>query len=378
MIDRKLLRNIDVPLIIAAILIIAFGLTAISSATHVTDSKLDSSFSFVERQITFAIIGLGLVYFVLNFHYEELAKYSKYLYVINILLLGAVLVMGQVTNGANSWIPIGPFKLQPSEFSKVITIICFADYLTKRQGKLNSIKEIILAFMYVGVPMAIIMKQPDLGTTLVFIAISFGMLFIAGGNWKFLLTLVLSGLIAIFTMYYLYDQHKMSFILEDYQWARLTSFVDPSKDPKDTGYHLIQSEVAIGSGGLYGKGLYQGTQNQLNFLPEQHTDFIFSVVGEELGFAGVSTALLLLFFLVYRSIKIASQAKDMFGTLIAVGIVSMLVFHILENAGMTVGLMPITGIPLPFFSYGGSSLWTNMIALGLLLNIGMRRQKLIF
>lgn len=378
MIERKLLRNLDFTLILATILVIAFGLLVISSATHVTAATGEDSFYFVKKQATFAFIGIGLIYFILNIHYEEIAKYSKYLYIINIIFLLIVLIVGKATNGQVSWISLGPVKLQPSEFSKVIMIICFGNYLAKRQGELNTIKDIFLAFLYIGIPMAIIMMQPDLGTTLVFVAISFGMLFISGANWRILLTLILVGIITIFSMYYLHDKHNINVALKDYQWKRLTSFVDPSKDPQGTGYHLIQSEVAIGSGGVYGKGLYKGTQNQLNFLPEQHTDFIFSVVGEELGFVGVVSALSILFFIVYRCIRIAVISKDMLGTAMAVGVASMLVFHILENAGMTVGLMPITGIPLPFISYGGSSLWTNMISIGLLLNIGMRRQKLLF
>lgn len=378
MIDRKLLRNLDYSLILAAILVIAFGLVVISSATRVTMAEGGDSLFFVKKQLVFALIGVSLIIFILRINYDEFAKYSKHLYGTMLAMLILVLLIGTKIKGQVSWISIGSFNLQPSEFAKFILIICFADYLAKRQGKLHQIKEVILAFIYVGIPMFIIMKQPDLGTTLVFIAITFGMLFVAGGNWKFLTSIALLGLIGIFSIYYLHVNYNVNFPLEKHQWKRLTTFVDPMQEPKGSGYNLIQSQVAIGSGGLYGKGLYEGTQNQLNFIPEQHTDFIFSVVGEELGFIGVTGALALLFFIVYRSIRIAAMAKDMFGTLIATGIVSMLVFHILENAGMTVGLMPITGIPLPFFSYGGSSLWTNMISLGLLLNIGMRRQKLLF
>jgi len=226
--------------------------------------------------------------------------------------------------------------------------------------------------------MLLVLKQPDLGTSLVFVAIMFGMLFVAGARPKHLIILILTGALlvgGILTAQLVFGLEKP---LKPHQLDRLTTFVNPYKDPRGTGYHVIQSLVSLGSGGLWGKGLYQGSQTRLNFLPEQKNDFIFSVVGEEFGFIGALVLLFLFYIFVIRGIKIAMGSKDMLGTLLATGIVSMIVFHLLVNIGMAAGIMPITGIPLPFFSYGGSSMLSNMIGVGILLNVYLRRQVLTF
>lgn len=378
MIDKRLLRNFDYTLLITVLLIIAFGLVILSSATHITMFKDGDQYAFVKKQAMAIVFGLFAMGAVLSMNYNSLAKYYRVIYAVNIILLLAVKFIGKEAKGAQSWISLGFVNLQPSEIAKVFVIITFAAYLVKRQGELNTFKDILPSFLHMGVPMLLILLQPDLGTALVFTAIFFGMLFVAGANPRVLFAIILAGAIAVGGV--LYGQIALGWDkpLKDYQLKRLTIFVDPYQDMRGSGYHVIQSQVAIGSGGLWGKGLYQGTQNQLNFLPEQETDFIFSVVGEELGFAGVTAALLLFFILVYRGVRIAAKARDMFGTLLAAGIVSMIVFHLLVNIGMTAGIMPITGIPLPLFSYGGSSMMANLIAIGILLNINLRRQKLMF
>lgn len=376
--DKKLLRNLDFSLIIVTIAIIIFGLIIISSATHVTQADRADPFGKVLRQSVSVIIGIIVIGFILRLNYEDLGRYSKWLYGINIALLIFVELKGRVAGGAQSWIELGPLVIQPSEFAKISIIITFAHYLSHQQGKLDTLWSLVPSLVHVGIPMLLIIVQPDLGTALVFVAIMFSMLFVAGANSWYLGGMMGAGGLSVFGILYAHIVYGIKIPLEDYQVKRLTIFLDPYSDPAGAGYHVIQSQIAIGSGGLAGKGLFKGMQNQLNFLPAQHTDFIFSVVGEELGFIGASLLLLLFLFMSYRMIRIAAQAKDMFGTLLVTGVASMIVFHILVNVGMTVSMMPITGIPLPFFSYGGSAMLTNLVAVGIVLNVHMRRQKLLF
>lgn len=368
MLSRRLLKNLDFSVIVVTSLIILISLIIIGSATHVNTPSEDR-YWYVQRQGIFAFMNVIFIFVMLHFDYKSLAKFGNSLYVINLVMLLAVMFVGQSALGAQRWIQIGPISLQPSEFSKLIMIISLASLLDKKMGRLNSFKEIIPVFLYVGIPFLLVLKQPDLGTSLVFLAILFGMIFVAGISSKHLL-LIFSAAAAFMPIFWHF--------LKDYQKMRLTVFIDPNVDPLGSGYHIIQSKIAIGSGMLLGKGLFAGTQSQLNFLPENHTDFIFAVIGEELGFIGAVIILLLYFFLLYRGIKIAGLAKDNFGTLLATGITSMLTFHVLVNVGMTAGIMPVTGIPLPLMSYGVSSLTTNMISIGILLNIYMRRQKILF
>ncbi|MBM7854524.1 rod shape determining protein RodA [Desulfohalotomaculum tongense] len=393
MLFRRIWRRLDYVLLCTVLLVIAFSLITIASATHITTPKnvgeesqllfgilnLDAM-SFVIKQLIWTLMGLIIMLAVIFFSYEDWPKYARALYIFNVLMLMAVIFIGKTALGAQRWIAVGPFVLQPSEFAKIIIIVTFANFLANREGKLNTIKDFIPAFAFIGFPMLLILMQPDLGTSLVFMAIMFGMMFMAGANPKLLGGIIGGGGLVGFGWLYAYFKNpgKVWIPLHDYQVDRLTIFMDPYRDPLGDGYHIIQSQIAIGSGGLFGKGIFNGSQNQLNFLPEQHTDFIFSVVGEEFGFVGTVLVLALFFIIVYRGIFIASQAKDTFGTLLAAGVVSMMVFHILVNVGMTVGIMPVTGLPLPFFSYGGSSMITNMIAIGILQNVYSRRKKLVF
>ncbi|WP_019553304.1 rod shape-determining protein RodA [Propionispira raffinosivorans] len=366
--NNRLLRRLDITMIATVAAIIVISLVIIGSATHI-NTPSDERYWFVQRQGIFAIINGLLIFFLLNFDYKMLQHYGNRLYIFNLIMLVAVMVLGQSALGAQRWIQIGPITLQPSEFSKIIMIISLAAILEDKIGKLNTFKDLLPIAAYLGVPFLLVLKQPDLGTSLVFLAIFVGMIFAAGVNLRLLAMIFGAGIACLPVLWH---------FLKDYQKMRIMVFMDPNVDPLGSGYHIIQSKIAIGSGMLFGKGLFGGTQSQLNFLPENHTDFIFAVVGEELGFVGAAILLILYLILLYRGVKIAREASDNFGMLLAVGISSMLAFHVLVNVGMTTGIMPVTGIPLPLMSYGVSSLTTNMMSIGILLNIYMRRQKILF
>lgn len=378
LIERRMLNKFDFTLIIVTLLIIVFGLIILSSATHATMTRDGDTLAYVKKQAFSIMLGFIVIGLITKIDYAEIAKHAKFIYIFNLLLLASVMIFGNEQNGAKSWIPIGPFYLQPSEFAKIAIIITFSVYLAGREGKLNRFVDLLPTFVFFGLPMLLIMMQPDLGSTLVFIAIYFGMLFVAGARPRNLLILIMLGVFLVGGVLTAQLKFGVTKPLKPYQLDRLTIFVNPYKDPRGAGYHVIQSQVALGSGGLWGKGLYKGSQTQLNFLPEQRNDFIFSVVGEETGFVGSVSLLVLFYLFIYRCVKIAASAKDKVGTLIATGFISMMIFHLLINIGMAAGIMPITGIPLPFFSYGGSSMLTNLIGIGLLFNIYSRRQVLTF
>lgn len=378
MIDRKLVKNVDWYFVINILAILAMSILVLPSATATVTSD---AYYFVRKQLLWIALGVVALGMVLSLDYNWLRRFTRFIYVANVVLLIAVLIIGKESNGAQSWIVLGPFQLQPSEFAKVSMIITFAHYLDVRQGKLHRVRNLIPCFAHFMIPMGLILLQPDLGTSLVFIAIMLGMMFVAGANPKLLVGIIALGLLVVTGALVAHFEFGVPLPLKDYQIMRLVVFLNPYNDGfggRGAGYNIIQSLIAIGSGGLFGKGLFNGSQVQLNFLPEHHTDFIFSVVGEELGFVGAGFLLLLYFNLIYRSIRIASQAKDMFGTLLVMGVTSMIGFHVLENVGMTISMMPVTGLPLPLFSYGGSFMVANMIALGLILNVNIRRKKIVF
>jgi len=365
---KRFLKRLDYPLLFASLAIVLYSLIIISSATHINTPGEDR-FWYVQRQGLFSIMNIAIAALFLNFDYRGLQQYGKKLYIFNLVMLLAVMLFGHAALGAQRWIQIGPISIQPSEFSKLIMIICMASVLEAKMGDLNRLRDLIPVAAYIGLPFVLVLKQPDLGTSLVFMAIFFGMVIACGMPWKYLIGTILAG-VASFPLLW-------NFVLKDYQKMRLSVFIDPNVDPLGSGYHIIQSKIAIGSGLLFGKGLFEGTQSQLNFLPENHTDFIFAVVGEEFGFVGAVILLLLYLIVFWRGIKIAKEAGDMFGRLLAVGITSMLAFHVLVNVGMTTGIMPVTGIPLPLMSYGVSALTTNILAIAILLNVNMRKQKLV-
>lgn len=387
MLDRRTFKNLDFLFVFILLLLLGASLLILSTASlNVIESK---PYFYVKNQAMWVGVGLVITAVVASIDYQKFRKYSWWIYGLNIALLLAVFFVGTSAKGAQRWIPVtSTFNIQPSEFAKIFIILTFSDFLAKRQGKLSRFRDFIPPFLYVAIPMALIFKQPDLGTTLVFAAVFVGMMFVAGANpWKFGGLLAGGVLIVIIGLWLHFSTDLPGFLkfaeglplpLQDYQLKRLTIFMDPMSDTSGDGYHIIQSIWAIGSGGLWGKGYREGTQAQLNFLPEHHTDFIFSVVGEEFGFIGTITLLFLFAVFLLRAISIATKSRDVYGMLVSSGVISMFVFHILVNVGMTSGIMPVTGIPLPLISYGGSAMLTNMISIGLLLSINIRRQRLLF
>ncbi|PRR74986.1 Peptidoglycan glycosyltransferase MrdB [Moorella humiferrea] len=378
MLERRHWRNLDYYFVGSVAAILAVSLAVLSSAGA---NMAPDPYYYVKKQLIWILIGLVGLFLVLLIDYEQLKRYHHALYVFNLILLAAVFLIGHQAKGAQRWINLGFFLLQPSEFAKTITIITLACFLDKRQGRLNRWQDLILPFVYVALPMLLILKQPDLGTSLVLLAILFGMLYVGGANPRLLLIIAGSGIAIAGLALFAHFRFGLPLPLEDYQLRRLVVVLNPYNDGQGgtgAGYHVIQSQIAIGSGGWWGVGWRQGSQAQLNFLPEHHTDFIFSVVGEELGFVRAVGVLGLYFILLYRMLRIAAHAKDMFGALLVSGVASTFAFHILVNVGMTTGIMPVTGIPLPLFSYGGSSMLANMLALGLVLNVNLRRQKILF
>lgn len=365
---RRYIRNLDWILILTVFLLTGVGLVLIASATHTEALRTGVNY-FVQRQGLFLAVDVLLVILLLRLDYHVLKQVALPLYVITLILLLGVMFFGHSTMGAQRWIRLGPVIFQPSEFSKVFIIACLAAFLDKQAGSLEHWKEYLPAGLFLLAPFVLVLRQPDLGTALVFGAIGFSMFWVCGFKtrwiaWMTGVLICLSPLIWHF--------------LHEYQRNRIRVFLNPELDPFGAGYHVIQSKIAIGSGLLLGKGWMQGTQSQLNFLPENHTDFIFAVAGEEFGFIGVVVILLLYLILIWRGLTIALNAEDRFGMLLATGITGMYLFHVLVNIGMTAGIMPVTGVPLPFLSYGVSSLTTNMLLAGLLLNINLRKTRLQF
>jgi rod shape determining protein RodA len=350
-------KNIDYVLLLIVFVLVLFGLIIVYSASF-QDSDRAGEFN---RQLVYFFIGLALLVFFTSTDYRTLLKLEIYLYISSIIILLLVIFIGHSALGAQRWISFGSFSFQPSEFAKIILIIS----LTSRLSRENALKfeELAGTFLYVGLPMILILMQPDLGTALVLIAILFAMLFVRGFNPLYIGGLALTGAAVL------------PFILKDYQKQRLLTFLNPQQDPAGAGWNIIQSITSIGSGQFMGRGLMQGRLTQLSFVPEHSTDFIFAVLGEELGFLGAASLIMLYFFLLWKIFRIAKRAKDLPGVLLSVGIFAMFLFHIFVNIGMTMGVMPVTGVPLPFMSYGGSALIANMSSIGILLGIFYRKEK---
>lgn len=364
-------RRIDSTLLLTVLGLGIISLMIISSATHANIGHT-GQYDFLMKQGIFLVGGLVIAGASIYFDYRKLLKFVPALFVTNLVMLLIVKFAGASALGAQRWIQIGPFTLQPSEFAKLIMIICLARLLSKGRDKggYRTWKSLIPVAALMFAPTLLIFIQPDLGTSLAFASITFGMLYICGLNMK-LVRHALIALVVVFPLIWF-------FVLHSYQKMRILVLFNPSVDPYGSGYHVIQSKISIGSGGFLGQGLFEGTQSQLNFLPENHTDFIFSVIGEELGFIGAVFVLFLYFLLLYRTLMISRSSGDSFGSLLACGIFSMWLFQIFINVGMTLGIMPVTGIPLPFMSYGGSALLMNLLCAGLLMNIYLRRKKLMF
>ena len=375
----KRLKFLDKSFVAALIVMLSFGMMILLSASNGISSD---PFYYLKKQLLWLVVGVSLAILIIRYDYSQLEKYWPYIYGISIFMLLLVLVFGKEVRGTTGWIGIGPLPLvQPAEFTKLLLIIAFADFLNKRKGDMDTLHEIMPCFRFMGIPFLVIMLQPDLGTAMVYVAVTIAMMFIAGANPRVLFGSV--GVVVLLAGLFLFSHFQFGtwLPLDDYQINRLVVFADPYNDGqggRGAGWNTIQSLVAIGSGGLTGKGLFHGSQVQLNFLPEHHTDFIYAVIGEELGFIGAAFIILLYGILLVRAIAISYNAKDSYGSFLVIGISAMWLFHIFENIGMSIGIMPITGIPLPFLSYGGSSMLTNMLAVGLILSVNIRGKKIVF
>ncbi|HIT88591.1 MAG TPA: rod shape-determining protein RodA [Candidatus Coprocola pullicola] len=377
MIAKKQLSNLDFWLIGAICILCIFGIICIGSATHINLGEDPSNFY---KQMVWFAIGIILMLVASVIDYTFFSQFYIFIYIINILMLLAVLLLGENINGATRWISIGPVSLQPSEFAKLIMIFFLAKFLSIKQEKINHMPTLLLVCITVLIPVILIQKQPSLSASLVLLAILCIELFIAGLSFKIIQAVL--AVVIPFIAFILWDVARetpllMDKILKPHQFTRILAFVDPSRD-MDSYYQTEKAINAIGSGQLNGKGLYQGTLNQLSYLPEPHNDFIFSVIGEEFGFIGCSIVLLLLIFIIFRCILIAVSTRDLFSQLIVTGVAGMIAFQTFVNVGVATGIMPNTGMSLPFVSYGGSSMWTNMTAIGLVLNIGMKWSKSLF
>lgn len=376
--NKKLIKNLNWYIPLTAFLLIIIGIIAICSALEL--NKADSmGLVYIQRQVTAAIMGCILVIIIQFFDYRVYRYYSDIIYLSTIGILGIILAVGHTVAGGKRWLNFGPINFQPSELAKIMLILVLAAVIDEKKDDLKHIFGFVKPFIYVLIPFMLIVLQNDLGTSLVLIAIFIGILFVSGANLKIMLGVFGGGFLTVVT--YILSHIYLGvplFFLKEYQLNRLIIFINPDLDPYGKGYNIIQSKIALGSGKLLGKGLFAGTQSQLEFLPEKHTDFIFSVIGEEFGFLGVIIVILLCFFLLWQILEVASKARDDYGRFIATGVAAMFFFHIIENIGMTMGLMPITGLPLPFISYGGSSILTSMIAIGLVINVNLRRKKIIF
>jgi rod shape determining protein RodA len=355
-------RDFDWALLGLVLLLCTISVLEIYSAT------LHTKYSgFHIKQIYW--IGGGMVaMFVFSWiDYHKLIDFVSWAYGVCLVALAAVLAVGQKVLGAKRWIKLGPMHFQPSEWVKLVLIIAVARYFANLGGRSLTWRDIFKAFALVGVPMLLVLKQPDLGTTLTYTPILIAGLLLGGINLR---QSVILGTCALALVAGVWSSGKL---LKPYQKARLTSFINPDNDPRGSGYQLLQSKIAVGSGGVWGKGAAQGTQTQGDFLPIPHADFIFAAFSEEHGFVGAVFVLLLYFFILMRLIQNAQTAADLSGSLIIMGVVAVLTFQIAVNVGMVIGFMPVTGIPLPLMSYGGSSVLFTFLALGTVMNVRMRR-----
>ncbi len=354
------------PMIMVSIALSGIGLCLVYSATAQLG---EAGRLYVMRQITWCSLGLVLAAVLLIFDYELLDHWALRLYIIIIVALIVVWATGKVAYGSKRWIQMGLMRFQPSEFAKLAVIIILAKYLHTTPGNASSqLMDVLRPLGLAILPACLVLLQPDLGTACVITLIAFSMIIFVGAGKRLLLWTGIGLLALIPIMMFLSGRLLMS-----YQKRRLFSFLNPSYDPLGSGYHLLQSQIAIGSGGLLGKGFLQGTQNQLMFLPVKHTDFIFAILAEEWGFVGCAVVLILFLGLFLRGMTIAGKARDNFGTLLAFGCTVSFFWHVTINVAMVMGLLPVVGVPLSFLSYGGSALLSSFLAISILSNVAMRR-----
>jgi rod shape determining protein RodA len=363
--DRRLAYHFDWLLVALTLAVASVGIVTIYSATVTSEHGSFTTNPLVIRQALYDGIGLAGMVAAVFFDYRRLERYAYVIFAFALVMLVLVPVMGSVGGGARRWINLGVVSVQPSEMIKVGLVVALARYFHRARGTGDlRLRDVAPAFVMLAIPAALILAQPDLGTVGVVTAVFFSILFFAGLRLRSFLLLAIVGGAAVPLLW----GH-----LKPYQQQRVLTFLSPEMDPLGAGYHVIQSKIAIGSGMFWGKGYLHGTQNKLNFLPEQHTDFIFSVFAEEWGYIGALVLIVLYTALVLRGLQISYRAKDRFGSLLAFGIVAIIFWQVVINVGMTSGVLPVVGIPLPFVSYGGSSITSMMIALGLVINVNMRR-----
>jgi len=365
---KRFLRNAEWGILICSLVLLVIGLVALFSATAGSD------YSEFRKQILWFLISIPIIIIVMLIDYNTIAKFAGVFYGIFVVLLIGVLFTEPV-NGARSWYEITEtLKFQPSELAKIFVIMFIATILVKLQkdnkNEINKLHKLLLLLILIGVPLLLIIIQPDYGTAMAFIVSICFMLFVAGIDKKYILTALLIIAITLPLAYV--------FILPEHAKTRIEVFLNPEMDPRGAGYNIIQSKLAIGAGRLFGMGILKGNQTQLGYLYPKTTDFIFSVIGEELGFICAVAVIILYVIMITKAIYVAKTAKNDLGSYIAIGIAGIFFFHMIENIGMTMGLLPITGVPLPFVSYGGSSLLTNFVLVGLLLSISARRKKAFF
>ncbi len=360
---KKLLKNTEWTVLIVSVLLFAIGAVALFSATQGTD--------YVEfkKQIQWFFISIPFLFLAYSIDYNLIARFSTAIYLVMIGLLVGVLFTEPI-NGASSWYQIGGVGIQPSELAKIVVVLFISFLINKLQirdrKEINRFWKLAVTLILMAIPIFLIIKQPDYGTAMAYVFAMVFILFISGIDKKYIIVTFIALAILVPVVYNKLPAHALK---------RIEVFLHPESDPRGDGYNIMQSKLAIGAGQLVGMGLLQGNQTQLGFLYPKTTDFIFSVIGEELGFVATASILVLYVVLITKIVYIAKTAKDNIGSYIAIGIGGIFFFHMLENIGMTIGLLPITGVPLPFVSYGGSSLVTNFICIGLLLNISARRQK---
>lgn len=354
-----MLAGVRWAMLVAALLLSMIGLATVHSASS------ELAIDYLPRQALW--VGVGLLVFLVSFSldYQTLTKFAMGIYLVSIVTLILVLFIGQEAGGSKSWLGFGSYRIQPSEFAKIATVLFLARYLASRNRLILRTREVIVASTIVALPMVLVVLESDLGGAAMFVPMLIGMLWLSGLQWRFVLVCMLIAMVL--------GVAAWGLVLQDYQKERVRTFLSPERDPLGAGYQLQQSKIAVGSGQFMGRGYQQGTQSQLRFLPARHTDFIFSVLAEEWGFLGVGLVLVLYAIYVLNGARVAVRARDRVGILLVVGLLSMFTFHVLYNTAMVVGLVPITGIPIPFLSYGGSFTLANFISTGLILGVDFRR-----
>jgi len=359
----KFFLKLDWVLMASVFLLVTIGLVTLYSMSTFEEGL---GLNYFAKQLIAVAIGFFLMLFFSFYDYRVLISYSTKLYFGAILILLGLLIWGATVRGTTGWIKLGLFNLQPVEMTKLIIIIFLASFLAIKKTHFSIVVRIIASIVLISIPIGLILRQPDFGSAAIIMGVWLTMIFVSGMNKRVMAGLIIVGIIASSSGW---------FMLKTYQKERLINFIDPEQDPLGSGYNVIQSIVAVGSGGLLGKGLGHGSQSQLNFLPEKHTDFIFAVFAEEFGFFGSAVVLALFGVLFYRLKEAARLARDNFGYLLAVGVSAMLFLQVLVNIGMNIGIAPVTGVPLPFLSYGGSSMLVVLAAVGIIQSIYIRRIK---